>query len=147
MGRKSSKKIVGHADLEAGETVVDAVYGLGKGVLRMADLAGGTRRFHYQGDAEARTDDPAGSSGARIDRAGIIVLTDRRLLFMPVKTAITKPKAVAAAFPLTDVLGASWEKNILAVEFADGSIGGLHVPRNEDPEEFVAAVEAAVSRS
>ena len=52
--------------------------------------------------------------------------------------------AVAAAFTLPEVLGASWEKNILAVEFADGSIGGLHVPRNEDPDEFVAALEAAV---
>jgi hypothetical protein len=147
MGNKSAKKILGHADLEAGETVVDACYGLSKGVLAAADFVSlGGRAKPYSEAAGARTADPAGSEGAKIDRTGILCITDRRLLFFPVKTAITKPKAVAAAWPLASVVGATFERNILAVEFADGSVGGLHVPGAEHPSDFVVALHGIIGR-
>jgi hypothetical protein len=145
MGKKSAKKIQGHRDLEAGEAVVDACYGLGKGVLAAADFVSlGGRAKPYSEAADARTDDPTGSEGAKIDRTGILCITDRRLLFLPVKTAITKPKTVAAAWPLSSLMGATFEKNILAVEFADGSVGGLHVPGAEHPSDFVVSLNGLV---
>jgi hypothetical protein len=146
MGNKSAKKVRGHRDLEAGETVVDACYGLGKGVLAAADFVSlGGVATQYASDADGRTVDPAGSEGAKIDRTGILCITDRRLLFLPVKTAITKPRTVAAAWPLSGVAGATFERNILAVEFADGSIGGLHVPGAEHPSDFVVALNGLVA--
>lgn len=144
MGEKSAKKIRGHGDLLSDEDVTDACYGLGKGFLQLTDLVMTGRMKRYSGAADAATVDPAGSEAAKIDRTGIIALTDQRLLFLPVKTAITKPKAVAAAWPLERVTGATWENNMLAIGFTDGSIGGLHVPRNEHPAEFVQALNAVV---
>jgi hypothetical protein len=123
--------------------VVDACYGLGKGVLAAADFVslGGA----YSDDAHTRTVDPAGSEGAKIDRTGILCITDRRVLFLPVKTAIKKPKAVAAAWPLSNVAGVTFEKSILAVEFTDGSVGGLHVPAAEHPSDFVVSLNGLVA--
>ena len=144
MGNKSAKKIRGHDDLLPGEEVVDACYGLGKGFLKLTDTVVTGRMQRYSGDADAATVDPDGSEAAKIDRTGIVAFTDQRLLFLPVKTAIMKPKAVAAAWPLEQVTGATWEKNILAVGFTDGSIGGLHVPRAEHPTAFVDALNALV---
>ena len=140
MGEKSAKKVRGHADLEPGETVVDACYGLGKGVLSFTDRLDPQRAHHYSNEASAATHDPAGSAAAAIDRTGIICVTDRRVLFLPVKTAITKPKAVAAAWPLAAVVESGYDSPMLTVTFADGPTGGLHVPRPEKPNDFVAHV-------
>ena len=112
--------------------------------LQFTDTVMTGRMKRYSADAEARTEDPYGSQGASIDRTGILVFTNQRLLFLPVKTAIMKPKAVAAAWPLDLVTGVTWEKNILAVGFTDGSIGGLHVPRAEHPTDFVTVLNAVV---
>ena len=109
------------------------MYGLGKGVLKFTDTMMTGRMKRYSADAEARTEDPSGSQGALIDRTGILAFTNQRLLFLPVKTAVMKPKAVAAAWPLDQVTGVTWEKNILAVGFTDGSIGGLHVHAPSTP--------------
>lgn len=144
MGEKSAKKVRGHGDLAPGETVADACYGLGKGVLATADLARAPGIRRYSKEAELATDDPAGSMAAAIDRTGILAVSDQRLLFLPVKTAITKPKAVAASWPLTQVQGAAYDKPMLTVAFADGSVGGLHVPAAEKPDGFVAAVNRLV---
>lgn len=140
MGEKSAKKVRGHAGLTPGETVADACYGLGKGVLGAADLVKAPGMRHYTMQAEQATTDPAGSMAAGIDRTGIVAVTDQRLLFLPVKTAITKPKAVAAAWPLAQVRGAAYDKPMLTIAFADGSVGGLHVPTNEQPTGFVDEV-------
>lgn len=145
MGEKSAKKVRGHGDLVPGEAVADACYGLGKGVLGAADLmkAPGMRQYSMQ--AERATVDPAGSMAAAIDRTGILAVTDQRLLFLPVKTAVTKPKAVAAAWSLDQVRGAAYDKPMLTVAFADGSIGGLHVPAAEKPNDFVACLNRLVA--
>ncbi len=144
MGEKSAKKVRGHGDLTPGETVADACYGLGKGVLAAADQvrAPGIRRYSKQ--AELATDAPAGSMAAAINRPGILAVTDQRLLFLPVKTAITKPKAVAAAWPLAQVLGAAYDSPMLSIAFADGSVGALHLPTAEKPDDFVAHVNRLV---
>jgi hypothetical protein len=145
MGNKSAKKIQGHADLETGETVVDACYGHGKGVLAAADFVSlGGRARPASSLADTQTDDPAGTEGAKIDRTGILCLTDRRLLFLPVKTPLTKPKAVTAAWPFASVAGATFERSILAIEFTDGSVGGLHVPGAEHPSDFVVSLNGLV---
>ncbi len=140
MGEKSAKKVRGHAGLTAGESVADACYGLGKGVLAAADLVKAPGMRHYAMQADRATADPAGSLAAAIDRTGILAVSDHRLLFLPVKTAITRPKAIAAAWPLAQVRGAAYDKPMLTVAFVDGSIGGLHVPANEQPAAFVEAV-------
>ena len=145
MGEKSAKKVRGHAGLAPGEMVADACYGLGKGVLGAADLAKLPGMRHYSMQADRATADPAGSMAAAIDRTGILAVSDQRLLFLPVKTAITKPKAVAATWPLAEVRGAAYDKPMLTVAFADGSIGGLHVPANEQPAAFVDAVNRGVA--
>lgn len=140
MGEKSAKKVRGHAGLMPAETVADACYGLGKGALGAADLVKAPGMRHYSVQADRSTADPVGSMAAGIDRTGIVAVTDQRLLFLPVKTAITKPKTVAAAWPLAQVRGAAYDKPMLTIAFADGSVGGLHVPANEQPTGFVEAL-------
>jgi len=145
VGKKSTKKIEGHGDLAAGEVLIDACYGLGKGFLLMADRAGGPRRHHAYGDeASAATSEPEGSEAARLDRNGILALTDQRLIFLPVKTAVRKPKAVAASWDHAEIADVLYDKPMLTVTFGDGSIGGLHVPRNEKPDDFLAHVRLAI---
>jgi hypothetical protein len=130
MPRRSVKKIQGRPELEPGEEVIDAIYGLGKGLLKLTDLASGVGQSRpWSGTADDVTDDPAGSEAARIDRSGIIALTDRRLLFFPARTAVTKPTALGAAWHLDKVMSAALEKDILVITFADGSVGGLHTGR------------------
>ena len=144
MGEKSAKKVRSHGDLASGEAVTDACYGLGKGVLGAADLAKAPGMRHYSMQADQATADAAGSMASAIDRTGILAVTDQRLLFLPVKTAITKPKAVAAAWPLAQVRGAAYDKPMLTFAFADGSIGGLHVPAAEKPDVFAATLNRLV---
>ncbi|MEX0666392.1 MAG: hypothetical protein WD598_16685 [Acidimicrobiia bacterium] len=129
MPKQFVKKIADHDDLEPGEAVIDACYGLGKGVLHLADRIAPTR---YEATADQATDDPAGSEAAKIDRTGILGVSDRRVLFFPVKTVLGRPKAVSAAWSFDQVAGAAYEKPMLTVTFADGSTGGLHVPRDGD---------------
>lgn len=145
MGNKAAKRVRDHPDLLPGEQVLDACWGAGKGLLRMADIAtigGVPGQIRYADEAKAATDGGGGSEAARIDRNGILALTDQRLLFLPVKTAVRKPAAVAAAWPLDQLAGVGFEKPMLVVGFADGSTGGLHVPRAEGPAEFAATAAA-----
>jgi hypothetical protein len=139
MGERYARRVT--VGLEPGEVVVDACWGLGKGMLRWADVAG---RARFEAQAEAATSGGEGTMAAPIDRNGILALTDRRLLFLPVKTALGKPKAIACTWGLDKVVGAAWEKPMLTVAFSDGSVGGLHSPADK-PEEFVAAVKGAIS--
>ena len=150
MGRKSLKKVVDHPKLEPGERVVDACWGLGRGALRAADIAG--RSFLNEwlssdpGYAEQLDAATAGEGmAARIDRNGILALTDRRLLWMPVSTAVKKPRDVEAAFALDDIEDIAYDKPILVVRFADGSAGGFHAGPADKPAEFVAAWRSMVS--
>ena len=140
MGEKSAKKVRGHPGLAPGEVVADACYGLGRGALGAADLVKAPGMRHYSLQADRATSGPTGSMAESLDRTGILAVSDQRLLFLPVKTAITKPKAVAAAWPLSQVSGAAYDKPMLTVAFIDGSVGGLHVPTNEQPTAFVDEV-------
>jgi hypothetical protein len=147
MGKKSSKKLVGHPDLQPGEQLLDACYGLGKGTLRMADLtrgpkAPGAHSYAAQMDGATGGASGAGAAAEAIDRNGILAFTDQRLLFLPVKLAVTKPKAVAAAWRLEDVAATAYERPMLTVTFVDGSVGGIHCPAAEKPKDFVAALDA-----
>ncbi len=155
MGRSARNKIEGHPDLLAGESVIDACYGLGGSMLKMADAAGGaltktidanpvtgtsaSPAYSAQADAVRRGEGMA-STIARNN--GIVALTDRRLLWCPVKTAIGKPKRIEAAFDRSDVVRVHYERPMLVVEFSDGSTAGLHVPRAQRPADFVSAFEA-----
>jgi hypothetical protein len=147
MGRKSLKKVVDHPALQPGERVIDACWGLGRGLLKAADIAGLTildelvrDKPTYQHQLDAAT--TGEGMGSRIDRNGIIVLTDRRLLWMPVSTAVMKPKQVEAEFALDQVEDIVYDKPILAVRFSDGSAGGVHAGPADKPAAFVQAWRA-----
>ena len=145
MGKSSLKKVADHRDLQPGERVIDACWGMGRGMLKAADISGKmfltkalSNKPGYAEELDSATE--GAGMASRIDHNGMFVLTDRRFLWMEVKTAVRKPKAVSAAFELSDVDDFVYEKPILAVQFRDGSRGGIHAA--DHPEEFVAAWRA-----
>lgn len=148
MANKSAKKVREHPDLEPGEEVIDAVWGAGKGLLKMADIStigGMPGQTNMSGQMASSTDRPEGSAAQVMDRNGIIALTDRRMLFLAVKTAVRKPPAITAGWPFAELAGVRWEKPMLLVDFADGSTGGLYVGSTERPAELVTAAQARLT--
>ena len=148
MANKSAKKVREHPDLEPGEEVLDAVWGAGKGLLRMADIStigGMPGQTNYSGQMAQATDRPEGTAASVMDRNGIIALTDRRILFLAVKTAVRKPAAVTAGWPFAQIAGVRWEKPMLLVDFADGSTGGLYVGGMERAQDLAAAAQARLT--
>jgi hypothetical protein len=142
MGKSSRKKVADHPDLLPNEHVIDACWGMGRGMLKAADLSGKMFLTKALSDKPGYTDEldaatTGGAMASRIAHNGMFVLTDKRLLWMEVKTAVRKPKSVSAAFELGDIADIAYEKPILAVAFSDGSRSGIHAA--DHPEEFVAA--------
>jgi len=152
-----TKKLRGHGCLQSGEEPIAAVYGLGEAMLRMADAASSglmaqasgksgdfdgpdiysdefgeaTQGKHTEGHAEAMVGN------------GVMGLTNQRLLWFKKATVVGKPGEPTATFPLDSVVEAQREGNMIRVEFADGSISGLHVPRSQKPKVFVDEVNRA----
>jgi hypothetical protein len=142
MANKSAKKVRDHPDLEPGEQVIDACWGAGKGLLKMADIStigGVPGQTNLSGQAEGATERPEGSAASVFDRNGILALTDRRVLFLGVKTAVRKPPAITGSWTFAEVVAVRWEKPMLLVDFPDGSTGGLYVGSMERPADLVAA--------
>ncbi|MGI9608971.1 MAG: hypothetical protein ACR2NL_01620 [Acidimicrobiia bacterium] len=141
-----TRKMVDHPSLEPGESVIEAVWGLGKGFLRAADIAGGLGNtlvgkasYADQHEQSVEGRDESGFGGL-VDGNGVLALTNRRLLFYKKATVRGTPKAVTAAIDATRVSGADYNKPMLTITFDDGSATGLHVPRNQGPDAFVQAI-------
>ena len=147
------KKMQGHPALQAGETPVATVYGLGEGMLAAADAASRSLRppptqpmstggYSDEYDEAVQGRDAHGFA-TEVSGNGVLALTDRRLLFFKKATVAGAPKEVTAEISASLVVGASYDKPMLTVEFADESAIGMHVPRNQKPDAFVAAVTEA----
>lgn len=134
-----TKRLSDHPAFEPGEVVRHAVYGLGKGALRLADQMSGVRAgLGYSDEHQAATGGlDVGGFGAMVQGSGVLALTNRRLVFFRKATVIGTPKTITAEIPIEQVVRARHEKPMLTVEFADGSTLGLHVPPNQRPEEIV----------
>lgn len=144
-----TKKMAGHAVFGPGEVLVEAVYGLGKAMLRAADGAGKRRPLggpgyerEYDGVVDGR--DGFGFS-AEVKGNGVLALTNRRVLFFKKATVVGVPKTITAELAADELVSAAYDRPMLIVEFADGSVVGLHVPRNQKPKAFVEAVERAAA--
>lgn len=152
-----TKKLRGHSCLHAGEEAVAAVYGLGEAMLKMADGAaqgltaqasGVSDNFDgpniYSNEFEAATQGKHEEGHAAVMVGnGVMGLTNQRLLWFKKSTVVGKPGEPTSTFPLDSVVGAVREGNMIRIEFVDGSIGGLHVPRSQKPMVFVDEVNRA----
>lgn len=141
-----TRKLADHRTLEPCESVVEAVWGMGKGFLRAADLSGGRSntpvgRNSYADEYEAVVEGRAEHGfGGLVDGDGVLALTNQRLLFYKKATARGTPKAITAAIDAAHISRASYDKPMLTVLFDDGWATGLHVPRNQGPDAFVRAI-------
>ena len=93
-----TRKIRGHPELQPGETAIEAVYGLGRTMLAAADSVGSRRGGGgYSGEydrAAGGSDAPKRASA--ISGNGVLVVTDRRLLFFRKRFAIGTPRDLVA---------------------------------------------------
>lgn len=140
-----TKKMADHPAFAPDEHVVEAVYGLGKGMLKAADLAGrrrvGGSGPDYSGEFETAVKGRDGFGfAAEVEGNGVLVLTSRRLLFFRKATVVGRPKTITAEIPAGELRGAAFDRPMLTVSLSDGSMIGLHVPRNQDPEAMAAAI-------
>ena len=142
MGKKATKKIVGHADLLPGEMVIDACWGAGATMMRWAQistlvskptLVRTEERLEVAGTGEGRAD--------AISSNGILALTDRRVLWCPVKTKLGKPEKIIG-FEFDEIARIRHDKPLLMVDFKDGSTGGIRSDVMERPGDFMKAYES-----
>ncbi len=141
-----TKKVLGHPELGAEENVLHACYGLSANFVSMANVAANSRTIMVgrTGDVsslELWTTDFAGEEGlaAPLTKTGVLVLTDQRLLYFEKALAIGKPKKILATWPLRQLTAISYDDKTLRIRFSDGSIGGLHVPKAQQPRKFLDA--------
>ena len=76
---RMTKKVQSHPEIAAGETVVQASYGLSNSVVQFANRVDGIRHF------KVWTDEMGEAEGLAepLKNSGVLALTDRRLLFFP----------------------------------------------------------------
>lgn len=124
-----------HPAIEAGETVIQASYGLSRGVVAFANLVDGMPRVKVWNDEMGTAEGLAGP----LKHTGVLALTDRRLLFFKKRFAIGRPKTLIGDWPLEQVAAIAYdsEDNTVTVTFADGSSAGLHSPSNQWPDKLV----------
>lgn len=77
---------------------------------------------------------------------GILALTDRRLLWCPVKTKLGKPEKIVG-FEFDEIAEVRLDKPLLIVEFKDGSSGAIRSDLMERPGEFMKAYESMHPRT
>jgi hypothetical protein len=82
---------------------------------------------------------------AEVNGNGVSALTNQRVLFFKKATVVGLPKTITAEIATGELVNAAYDRPMLIVEFADGSVVGLHVPRNQKPDAFVEAVEQVVA--
>ena len=152
-----TKKLQRHSCLQSGEEPIAAVYGLGEATLKMADAASSglmAQASDQSGDfdgpdlysdeyGEATKGKHTEGQAAAVVGNGVMGLTNQRLLWFKKATVVGKPGEPTATFPLDSVVEARRDGNMIRVEFADGSISGLHVPRTQKPNVFVEEVNNA----
>jgi hypothetical protein len=151
-----TRKMRNHPSLGAGEDLVEAVYGLGKGMLDRADgaahgLGRGLGMFDpsagYASEHERAVGGRDGFGFAEgMTGNGVLALTSERLLFFRKATVIGRPRSITVEVPIGRVVQAAFERPMVTVAFDDGSVCGLHVPRTQHPVAFVAAVCEGRSR-
>ena len=148
------RKLRGHRSLLGDKRLIAAIYGLGEAVLRMADSAaegltgsatGDTSSFDgpsiYANEFEAATEGRHREGlAADIEGNGVMGLTDQRLLWFKKATVIGRPGEPTAVIPLDSIVATERLESMVRVEFADGSIAALHVPRSQKPAAFVEAL-------
>ncbi len=140
MGKQAVKKLAGHPDLIPGEQVVDACWGAGAAMMRFAARWTNIARPH-QSDIEAAAGKEGGGRADVIASNGIIALTDRRLLWCPVKTKVGKPERLFG-FEFHEIAGLRHDEPVLVVEFTDGSSGGIRTDFMGRPAALVRAYES-----
>lgn len=122
----------GHASLDSGEQVQHACYGLGRQIVALANRSVSPVTKTWNAPEESAT-----GLAAPIDRSGVVVLTDRRLLFFRKRFSIGTPKHLTHAWSLDQIRRVEFQEENLVIDFADGSQAGLHVPPMQKPKRLV----------
>ena len=142
VGKKATKKIVGHSDLLPGEHVIDACWGAGSTMMRWASAATLIVKPNLTRRVERVAVAGSGEGLAEaISSNGILALTDRRVLWCPVKTKLGKPEKIIG-FEFDEIAQIRHDKPLLMVDFKDGSTGGIRSDLMERPGEFMKAYES-----
>jgi hypothetical protein len=142
MGKKATKKIVGHPELLPGEIVIDACWGAGHTMMKWGGIATLVSKPRLSTQEQRR--EVAGKGEGRAEAIasnGILALTDRRLLWCPVKTKLGKPEKIVG-FEFDEIAEIRHDKPLLIVEFKDGSSGGIRSDLLERPGEFMKSYES-----
>lgn len=137
MGKQAVKRVGGVPGLLPDERILEACWTMGSTALTMVGVSGG-RGWRVAAEQATHDLDGQGMAAAVGKHNGILALTDQRLLWCEVKTALGKPKNIDAAFPPGDVADISWGADTLAVKFRDGSSAGLYCPKGEHPDNLIA---------
>lgn len=138
MGKQAVKKLAGHPDLIPGEEVREACWGAGATMMKAARWASIAKPAHSD------IKEVEGTGGGRADvisSNGIMALTDRRLLWCPVKTKVGKPEKLFG-FEFDEIAEVRLDKPLLIVEFTDGSSGGIRTDPMGRPGDFMKAWES-----
>jgi len=124
-----------HPAIEPGETVLQASYGLSRGVVAFANRVDGMPRVKVWNEEMGEAEGLA----APLKHTGVLALTDRRLLFFRKRFAIGRPKTIIGDWPLGQIAAIAYEAddNTVTVTFSDGSSAGLHSPANQWPHKLV----------
>lgn len=131
-----TRKVQKHPVIQPGEIVHRACYGMGEGIVGIANhLVSANSAMPIEAWSAA---DGTGLA-TPIDRTGIVALTDRRLLFFAKRLAIGTPKILTAEWPLEQLRDILWDDDTLTLSFRDGSAAKLHVPSNQSPKKLVQA--------
>lgn len=150
-----TKKVAKHPEIREGEMVLHACYGLSASFTQLGNTAasglsaaaknqpslGGNKTDLWDADFDG-TDGMA----SPINQTGVMALTDQRLIYFKKLFAIGSPKEILATWPVDQLVGVTYEGNVLRLTFFDGSMGGLHVPAAQKPKRFLEAFEE-VSRN
>lgn len=128
-------KVQKHPEIEPGETVIQASYGLSSGVIEVANQVDGMRHVKVWNEEMGN----AVGLANPLKHTGVLALTERRLLFFRKRFAIGRPKNLTARWPLEQIVAIDYTKddNTLQVTFSDGSSAGLHSPPNQWPHRLV----------
>jgi hypothetical protein len=138
MGKQAVKKLAGHPDLIPGEEVKEACWGAGAAMMKVARWTNIDRPQHSD------IEEVVGKGGGRADviaSNGIMALTDRRLLWCPVKTKVGKPEKLFG-FEFDEIAELRFDKPVLVVEFKDGSSGGIRTDFTARPGDLMKAWES-----
>lgn len=150
-----TNKVARHPEIREGETVLHACYGLSADFVALSNAAAqGTSAvirdtISPQATAGIWESDFAGKSGLAtpITKTGVLALTNQRLLYFEKATVVGNPKKILATWTIDQLSAAIYAEKTLRIRFADGSIGGLHVPGSQKPKRFLECFETVLNES